>query len=155
MSLHNPLPMPATPLAILDVLNDLLEAQLNGVFRFMEESSPYLGRADVEIRQPLQDMAAAAKRYGQELAALIESLGGFPRAPGLHPEEQYLSFLSLKFLLPKLVDAKKLMIRRYQSALSALPDAPANVRDLLQSQLNGQQEELTVLEKAAVHVAKG
>jgi len=147
--------MAATPLAILDVLNSLLEAQLNSVFRFLDACSPYLSRAGAEVRQPLQDMVAAARRHAQELAALIDSLGGFPRTAGIQLEEQYLAFLSLKFLLPKLVDAKKLMIQRYQTALSTLPDAPAQVRTVLETQLNDQRAELAALEKAAEQVAKG
>ena len=155
MKLLDPVQMSAAPLAILDVLNSLLEAQLNSIFRFMDESSPYLSRADAEIRQPLQDMVATARRHAQELADLIHSLGGFPRTAGIQLEEQYLAFLSLKFLLPKLVDAKKLMIQRYENALSTLSDAPPEVRSVLEKQLDEHAHELAQLEKAAVQAAKG
>src|SRR5881275_904767 len=92
-------PMAATPEAVVDALNSLLEAEQNSIFRFMQEGSPYLGRATAEVRRPLQEMVRASYRHCAELSATIESLGGVPRPRGLQPEEQYLAFLSLKFLL--------------------------------------------------------
>ena len=96
----------AAPVAVVDALNALLEAEQNSIFRFMGEGSPYLTRATVEIRRPLQQMMDTSYRHCGQLYALIEHLGGDPRPRGLQQEEQYLAFLSLKFLLPKLVDAK-------------------------------------------------
>ena len=67
-------------------------------------------------------MVAANDRHAGELADLIESPRRRPRARvGLSREEQYLAFLSLKFLLPKLVDEKQLTIQRYENALAADP----------------------------------
>src|SRR3954466_7173964 len=94
----------APPVAVLDLLNSLLEAELNSVFRFMGEGSPYLSRATVEVRRPLQQMVVAGHRRTNELAELMDSLGRVPTpVVSVQREEQYLAFLSLKFLLPKLV----------------------------------------------------
>src|SRR3954471_23043538 len=102
------IPMPSVPVATVEVLNDLLDAELNSIFRFMGEGSPYLSRATAEVRRPLAEMVEASNRRAGELYALIESLGGTPVPRGLRPEEQYLAFLSLEFLLPKLLEAQKL-----------------------------------------------
>src|SRR5438477_104453 len=121
---HNTL-MTAAPVAVVDALNSLLEAEQNSVFRFMGEGSPYLSRATAEVRRPLQQMVETSYRHCGELHSLIEHLGGDPRPRGLQPEEQYLAFLSLKFLLPKLVNAKKLTIRRYENTLKSIVKFPA------------------------------
>src|SRR4051812_10284404 len=131
---HSPA-MPSAPVAVIDALNSLLEAQQNSIIRFMGEGSPYLSRATVEVRRPLQMMMENNLRRSRELYHLIEALGGSPRLHGLQPEEQYLAFLSLKFLLPKLVNAKELIIRRYENALKAIGKGPPEVVALLQRHL--------------------
>lgn len=149
--------MSTVPVATVEVLNDLLDAELNSIFRFMGEGSPYLSRATAEVRRPLAEMVDASQRRAGELYALIESLGGTPVPRGLRPEEQYLAFLSLEFLLPKLVDAQKLMIRRYENAINAiraLKDGTPEAFATLQSHLDENKRHLTTLEHAASLVAR-
>ena len=142
------------PVAVIDLLNSLLEAELNSMFRFMGEGSPYLSRATVEVRRPLQEMVLAERRRAGELADLIESLGMVPTpAVGIRRDEQYLAFLSLKFLLPKLVDAKNLTIRRYENTLKAVAGGPPEVTQLLRRHLDEHRSELKTLEEAAAQVA--
>jgi len=115
--------MPSSaPVAIIDALNSLLEAEVNSILRFMGAGYPYLNRATAEIRRPLQDMLARREQRISTLASLIESLGGVPNnaPPGVDPEEQYLAFLSLKFLLPRLIHGKQLIFERYDNTLRAL-----------------------------------
>src|SRR5207249_3264628 len=113
--------MPSAPAATLDALNSLLEAELGSVFRFVGSGLPHLTRASAAVRRPLEEMVAAAGRHADDLARLIEQLGGSPVPPlAVRPDDQYLSFLSLKFLLPKLVADKRLIIRRYENALASL-----------------------------------
>ena len=75
------------------------------------------------IRQ-IEQMAATSDRHAAALAELITSLGGQLRPETVHPANQYLSFLTLQFLLPKLASAKRNTIERYENALRALPLAP-------------------------------
>src|SRR5689334_13172098 len=110
-------PAMSPPAAVIDVLNSLLEAEQGSVFRFMGEGSPYLSRATAEVRRPLQQMVDANRRYVMALADMIQRLGGEPVPRPVRPEEQYLAFLSLKFLLPKLVEEKRLIFQRYDNAL--------------------------------------
>jgi septal ring factor EnvC (AmiA/AmiB activator) len=147
----------ATPVALVDTLNALLEAELSSVFRFMGEGYPYLNRATVDVRRPLQEMVDTIELRAGRLAGQIESLGGVPSAlpPSIDREEQYLAFLSLKFLLPKLVEAKQEMIERYQNALKTIKgneDGAADVKGLLTSLLQEHQAQLQTLEEAASRV---
>ena len=139
----------STSAAVIDALNGLLEAEQNSVFRFMGEGSPYLSRASAELRKPLNEMVQAGQRHVLELAAMIDDLGGIPQPGSIQPEEQYLAFLTFKFLLPKLVDAKQLTIRRYENALGALEGAPASVVQLLESQLAEHRQHLKILQNAS------
>src|SRR6202167_2995136 len=111
--------------AVIDALNSLLEAEANSIFHFVGTGSPYLDHAGPEIRQPLEEMRKHLDQHERELSDLIRTLGGEPSTPPApQAEDQYLSFLSLKFLLPKLVDAKELMIRRYENVLLAIDMDP-------------------------------
>jgi len=143
----------AAPIALIDTLNSLLNAEQTSVFRFMGEGYPYLNRATVEVRVRLQEMVATIEQRAIRLADQIERLGGVPDfAPrGVDREEQYLAFLSLKFLLPKLVDAKKTLIERYENALGAMGKSES--RDLVSSLLEEHRSQLKTLEEAAARVA--
>jgi len=147
--------MTSPPAAVIDALNGLLESEQNSVFRFMDEGSPYLSRATVEVRRPLAEMVATNTRHAGELSDLIESLGGYPAPRSLRPEEQYLAFLSLKFLLPKLAREKEFTIERYENALRALGNgAPSQVRDVLGAHIATHRRDLDVLIKAAADAAR-
>ena len=143
----------AAPAAVVDALNGLLEAELNSVFRFMGEGSPYLSRANSEIRRPLNEMVLAGQRRAMELADTIDRLGGIPIPKSIQPEEQYLAFLTLKFLLPKLASAKQLIIQRYENAIRAIkPAAAPDVLRMLQAHVAEMQAEKGLLEKASADV---
>jgi hypothetical protein len=137
--------MPTTA-AVLDILQSLLEAEQASVFRFMRSGNPYLTRATLETRDRVDRMAAGTERRAAELGELIERIGGTTRPRPVQPEDQYLAFLSLKFLLPKLAEAKRMAIERYENALRALKGSPAEVIGVLERQLAEHREDLAVLE---------
>lgn len=144
--------MAPPPVAVLDTLNSLLEAELNSIFRFMGEGSPYLTRATAQVRRPLALMVRDNERHSRELSEWIERLGGSP-TPRLRPRpgDQYLAYLSLNFLLPKLVGDKRLLIRRYENALAAVeerPDIHSSANELLRRLLNDHKNDLQVLGEA-------
>jgi hypothetical protein len=98
-------------------------------------------------------MVEANKRAVMVLASMIQRLGGQPVPRQVRPEEQYLAFLSLKFLLPKLVNEKTLLLQRYENALRGLPpDAPAEVGAMLRAHLAECRTQLEVLKNAAQSV---
>ncbi len=139
------------PAAVVDALNALLESEQNSIIRFLGDSSPYLGGAPPGIRQLFRELLDNNLKRAEELYRMIEKLGGSPRPRGLEPEEQYLSYLSLKFLLPKIADAKELIIRRYENALKALENAPPDVIGVLERQLADHRSELEKLKVAIDH----
>ena len=114
----------------------------------MQTGTPYLTRATLETRQQVAAMADASVRHAAELAALIDALGGTFRPEPVHPENQYLAYLSLKFLLPKLANAKRQVIERYENAKRALKGAPADVTTLLDAHLSAHRIDLATLEAA-------
>src|SRR5687767_2430988 len=86
----------SAPVAVVDTLNSLLEAELNSAFRFMGEGSPHLSRATADVRRPLAEMVVAEQRRAARLAHAIEALGGVPNPqPAIRDEEQFLAYLSL------------------------------------------------------------
>lgn len=126
--------MSAAPAVVVDVLNSLLEAEQNSIIRFLGPGSPYLTTATAKLRDDLAEMVAANDTRSAELAAAIDRLGGSPLPRGLQPEEQYLAYLSLRFLLPKAADAKQLLIDRYDNALAQLepePTTPPEILDMI------------------------
>src|SRR5439155_25518754 len=74
--LNSPPMAAAAPAHVIDALNSLLEAEINSVFRTINEGSPYLSRATAEVRRPLAACGQLSRQHAQELARLIESLGG-------------------------------------------------------------------------------
>jgi hypothetical protein len=147
------------PHAVIDLLNALLEAQQSSEFRFMGEGSPYLGRASVEVRNALDYIARADLRRAGELHALIEQLGGSVGIPTPQPEGQYLAYLSLRFLLPRLLEAKAILAQRVRNALSALAVLDAHGRavgsatDLLKRHLSEHAGEAVLLQQNVEDVA--
>jgi len=141
------------PVAVVDALNSLLEAEQGSVFRFMGEGSPYLSRASADVRRPLQQMVDANRRYSAALADMTQRLGGEPVPRPVRPEEQYLAFLSLKFLLPKLVDEKMLILQRYENVLRNLPPGtPPEVVAMLRAHQAECREQLEQLKRASEEV---
>ena len=139
--------MTTAPVAIVDVLASLLEAEHNSVFRLMGEASPYLKQAPQHVRDSLTAMVRGCYGHARELAELITQLGGKPMPdPPAPTDDEMLQFLSLKFLLPKLVNSKQLMIERYRNALRILSDGPPEVVSLLRRHLDKLKQDLQLLQ---------
>jgi hypothetical protein len=91
-------------------------------------------------------------QHEKELSDLIRRLGGVPSdPPPPSADEQYLAYLSLKFLVPKLVEAKNLMIERYEHARAVIGDKPG-IQQMLQKHLAEMQVDLTTLKRIAGQV---
>ncbi len=149
-------PMAGAPAYVIDALNGLLDAEANSVFRFIDDASTYLSRATAEVRQPLVEMGQLSNRNAQDLADLIDSLGGLPMPQrSLRIADQYLSYLSLKFLLPKLVTETQLLLRRYENARRTIGNDFPVVLAVLNRIMAEQQRYLDILLKAAHEVTGG
>ncbi len=139
----------SAPVAVIDILNGLLEGEQSSVFRFMGEGSPYVSRAAAELRKPLREAVEANAAHINELGLLIQDLGGVPSPRSNRFEEQYLAYLNVKFLLPKLLEDKRLTVQRYENALKALGKADANTSAMLQAHLAQHREQLRMLDSLA------
>ena len=149
--------MASPPAVVIDSLNSLLEAELSSVFRFItEEAFPYLSRAQAVVRKPLADARALSDRHAAELADLIDSLGGVALPRSRTPvDEQFVAYLSLQFLLPKLVNEKQLLLQRYVNVQTSLGhDYPQIAREL-QRMIDEQRQMLTAIRKAAAIASPG
>jgi hypothetical protein len=148
--------MLAVPEAIIDTLNGLLEAEVNSIFCFVMSGSPYLNEASAELRRLMEQMHEACHQHRKDLAALIESLGGVPRVRNRVPvEEQYLSYLSLKFLLPKLVMEKDLLLTRFENAQATICREYPQVIAALEKMETEQRHYLDLLKNSAAIVTHG
>src|SRR5437764_2161397 len=136
---------------IIDLLSDLLQSEQAGAFHFMTEADPYINRAEAELRRPLLEMIKSTIRREGELAAVIDELGSSPPPPAVSKENQYLAFLSVDFLLPKLRDAKLASIRNYEKALRIAGDDEV-VTAVLEQHLREHRIELVTVEKAMSHL---
>lgn len=145
--------MPIASAPVLDALRGLLDAERNSIFRLTGADSPYLQDAGPDLRRMLQEMSEVSYQHERELADAIRKLGGDTAArAGERSEPPYLEFLSLKFLLPKLANAKALMIRYYENALRAIGPGGAEVETVLQRHLARHRADLDALNRATVEL---
>lgn len=139
----------ATQPDVIEVLNDLLDLELNSVFQFLGESAPYLNHGNAALRRPLAQMVVASHRRTRELSNTIDDLGGTPIPRGLQLEDQYLAYLSLKFLLPRLINAKELAIARWEAARNLVGTRSPEAAELLDRHLAEYRADIAILRKAA------
>jgi hypothetical protein len=129
-------------------LNTLLDFELASVFHFFGDNLPFFDPASAPLRQPVLAMIAASRRRERELSDMIDRLGGDAIARGLQSEEQNIAYLSIRYLLPRLLQAKRIAIARWHAALEQLGlESPAAA--LLQRQLAELETELAALSGSA------
>lgn len=137
------------PAAVCDALVTLLDAERSSIFRLTGADSSYLDGAGAALRQSLQAMADESHRNAKELADLLRpSDGAIVDSSRVRPDPSFLEFLSLKFLLPKLANAKEVMIRYYENALRALGGDGAAVQQILRRHLAQHKADADLLRRA-------
>jgi hypothetical protein len=124
--------------------DDCRDAELNSVFAFLGHSTPYLDRAHASMRRSLAEMVASSQRRTQQLSDLIESLGGSPIPRGMQSGEQHLAYLTIQFLMPKLIAAKERDIERYRRVRETATNPVAVILDQM---IEEQMLELRVLKE--------
>jgi hypothetical protein len=95
-------------------------------------------------------MIAANQRHARELADHIEFLGAIPRVPPIPLEEQYLSYLSMDYLLPQLIEDKEDSIARCREALKELPVKALESAAIVQRQLFEHESDLRILQSGLI-----
>ena len=137
--------MAGASIDMVDVLCELLEGEHGCMLRFLGEAEPYISGAAVEAGRLLQGMVAAAVRREGELVNSVSDLGGTPRPPAVSREHQYLAYLSMDYLLPKLAEAKERSIARYESALQQIGESGPAVSQALKRHLAEHRGELEAI----------
>ena len=95
-------------------------------------------------------MAEESARNEHELAELLRpGDGALVNASRVRPDPAYLEFLTLRFMLPKLANAKDVQIRYYENALRALGGDGVEVREVLRRHLDQHKADLGLLTRAA------
>jgi hypothetical protein len=132
---------------VIDVLSDLLDLELSSLFQFLSSTSIYLDKSTAAMRKPLAEMIAASHRRAAELSKLIADLGStqIPRASPA--EELYEAYLSLKYLLPRLINEKELTIARYEAAKLSLGDRSPEANAFVQKHLSEHHAEMAILQR--------
>lgn len=136
------------------LLNDLLVQAYRSLLQYTIECWPWTDPDAVGEQEGVRQMAEAQQAAVQEIANLLDHRH-VPIDFGTYPDWSGLHFVSLDFLLSKLIaDETNLVgrIEQAQAALSSDAEAQAVVRNLLQTELStlGKLRELSAARKAAV-----
>lgn len=132
----------ANPVAIL---NELLDDELHSPLRYIQQSMPYFEARYARLWVSLKRLANSQMIRAGELIRMINTLGGEPTE--IHPvrEEQYLAFLSLDYLKPRLVEWKNATILRHERALMLLGEGDRSAVELIVNHLEQHREELDAI----------
>lgn len=137
-----------------DVISRLLRSEQAGIFQYLSQVDPHIGRTAAQVRRPLLEMMATSLRHQGELTFLLQEYGLTPPPPQLNPEFQNFAYLSLDYLLPRLAAAKRQSIADYEAALREIAADDPSLANVLQSHLATHQHDLAVLEKAVTPAAQ-
>lgn len=134
--------------AIADVLNDLLATELASEFASIVRSAPHAGRSGTGVRKTIRYVAEADARRTDDLWLLLLSLGMEPR-PGRRHREAVEAYLSIDYLLPRMILKKERTLQAYRGAVAIVGDTPESVAATLRRHLTEHAGELEVLRQAA------
>ena len=130
--------------AVVEVLNELLQAESAGLGQRLGESQPFAHLASVERLAAVQSCAAESREHVAWLSELIVSLRGVP-AP--HSPDAYttdLHYLQVDALLPRVIADCEKLIAAYNAAAARLADSPP-ATDLLTRIRTRHEKQLKIL----------
>ncbi len=132
--------------SIAEVLNDLLASEHGSPFASVVRSTPHLGQRGLDVGRAIKYIATADARRAADLWSLIDSLG-LEALPGRH-HHQAEAYLSIAYVLPKLIDAKQRVLQQYREAIAALGEGTPSIAAILKRHLTEHAGELEVLAEA-------
>lgn len=133
--------MTQTQSEIVQVLSGLLAAEQRGILHHLGELGAFVGAKLAGLSRPLAVMAGQQQRNETELGEMIESLGGLTPPLVVNMEMQTLAFLSVDYLLPKLIEEMKQTIGRYERAIEAAGEGSLE-NQMLARQLAGYRADM-------------
>ncbi len=118
------------------ILNDVLIALHRSLLQYMVDAWPWTNNETAARRQPLASEAASQAETVEGLAELLRERS-FPVAFGTYPDFSNLNYLSLDFLLTRIVANQKTVVAACEAAaglLEAFPEDAELVREIARSE---------------------
>lgn len=88
----------------IEMLNELLKRKMHSPAAYILEASPYATEADSEILREVGALQELANRHANEAARRVMALEGVPNAGSYESQIADSNYLSVRFLLRRLVD---------------------------------------------------
>ena len=132
------------------LLTALYWAESQSLLAQLVEKQPYLTRSEARWRKSLLEMIARSRHFGDDLMAVMAKLPG-PRLVETHQHSAETvaavdwAFLSLDFLLPRLIASKQNLLTIYESAVAQLTGAPVALTEMLRRHIGAHQSDLQLL----------
>jgi hypothetical protein len=104
----------------IDVLNDLLEAEMGTPAVRLGESHPFCSGATAAEAKLLRQIAAEQREHVRMLTAAIVRLGGVPRPPRPDMLTARLHYLNSRYLIGLIADAEQRLVQTYRLAIARL-----------------------------------
>ena len=119
-----------------EMLNRLLSHKVDSLFKYVLESSPYVGDGDEELLRLVARVACSHNEQARELTrAIVDELDAVPDPLGHDIGIADLNYLSLRYLLEMLCDYQEHCLeetREYLPDLAAFPASAKIVERLIE-----------------------
>lgn len=113
-----------TPQTVIDALNRVFGDRYHSLAAYVLEASPYVRAEDKRLLDAVEALAAFDREQSDQLAKLIETLGGVP-AVGPYPRRiAELNYLSIQYLHRFLAGQLLSQIAAYTALLPSLQACP-------------------------------
>ncbi len=122
------------------ILNDVLIALHRSLLQYMADASPWSDEQSASSIAPLAEEAASQAETVEGLTELLRERG-FPVAFGTYADFSNLNYLSLDFLLTRVVKNQAAVVAACESAANALADHPEDA-ELVQEIVASERERL-------------
>ena len=132
---------------LADEISLLLATETCSLARHLESCSPYLTARTYPVWRDLQHMRQASEQHAERLSRLQEQLELPPRPQPFSSEVANYHYVTLEYLLPKLIAEKRSQIAAYRRAI-AHAGRNEQVRTDLESLLADNEAQRASLERA-------
>ncbi len=130
---------------VIDALNRLLAIEYRSLPMYLADADPWVAREHEPLLRALENTVADQRAYSQRIAELILDRGGL-LDPGEYPMEfTNLHFLSLDYLMGRLLDYQRQAIADIEQCVARLQSDPPALA-LAQEVLGSQRAHLEMFE---------
>jgi hypothetical protein len=130
------------------ILNDVLIALHRSLLQYVGESWPWTSEHSSAAREALAQEAASQAETVTGLTELLRERG-FPVAFGTYPDFSNLNYLSLDFLLKRVVKDQQQVVSACERAAHALADSPDDA-ELIREIAASEKDRLEHLRQLAI-----